>query len=53
MFFFCSDAEYGGDASKLWPPAGVSIKEFKQAMKDPALHAVFDALEISAGAAKR
>eukprot|EP00438_Fugacium_kawagutii_P007713 Skav226432 [mRNA] locus=scaffold696:132362:135195:+ [translate_table: standard] len=27
----------------------VSIKEFKQAMKDPALHAVFDALEISAG----
>ena len=34
-------------------PAGVSIKEFKQAMKDPALHAVFDALEISAGAAKR
>jgi len=28
---------------------GVSIKEFKQAMKDPALHAVFDALEISAG----
>ncbi|CAK9057349.1 unnamed protein product [Durusdinium trenchii] len=28
---------------------GVSIKEFKQAMKDPSLHAIFDALEISAG----
>lgn len=28
---------------------GVSIREFKEAMKDPSLHAVFDALEISAG----
>ncbi|CAJ1439989.1 unnamed protein product [Effrenium voratum] len=28
---------------------GVTVKEFKSALKDPSLHAVFDALEISAG----
>ena len=30
---------------------GVTVKEFKSALKDPSLHAVFDALEISAGKA--